>query len=503
MAARSAAKKSAAADPASPARQRRGLWSSLSIWRASSRTVLVSLLAGMLLVVGVTGGSMLFFSNMVVQRQIARLPPELREQFRDHGDPGNANTGSAATTSPSPVQSDTGQSGIGQSSSGQAGTPLVCVFPCVSPSTGNAASLTPALIGPVMPADQMRHGGYNPVNRARNFLRDVGDSLQAASLVSAIFGLLLAAILARRIARPISAVSEAAVRVAAGDLGARAQLLHGDRETTDLALNFNVMAQGLQALEQERRDTVASIAHELRTPLTVMQARLDAIEDGIYPLDQEQVLQLSAQTQLLTRLVADLRTLSLAEAGRLTIQPTQVRPLSLARSVAQDIQAARAGSGVRVEVTGQETSLRADPDRLRQVLVNLIENAFKHAQTRILLTVQPNSGQPGAGQPNIEPTALLQNGSVNTSRGEPQAGLWVHVDDDGPGIPEGDRERVFENFVRLETSRSRDSGGTGLGLAVVRALMLAHGGEVQLGVSPLGGTRATLRFPPAAQVSSD
>ncbi len=519
---------SAAAEATSSARRRRGRWSPLSIWRASSRTVLVSLLAGMLLVVGVTGGSMLFFSNMVVQRQINRLPPELREQFRDHGDPDRAAGSGGAGGS-----GDTGGSGgtaltstsLVQPGMVLPGAPLVCPTPCVSPPTGSAALSLPVLIGPVMPADQLRHSGYNPVNRARNFLRDVGDSLQAASLVSAIFGLLLAAILARRIARPISAVSEAAVRVAAGDLGARARLLPGDRETTDLALNFNVMAQGLQALEQERRDTVASIAHELRTPLTVMQARLDAIEDGIYPLDQEQVLQLSAQTQLLTRLVADLRTLSLAEAGRLTIQPTQVRPLSLARSVAQDIQAARAGSQIRVEVLGQETSLRADPDRLRQVLVNLIENAFKHAQSRILLTVQPSTGQPSTeqpstgqastGQPNsaqfnsgqpgsgpLEPTAF-QTGPLN-SRGElSQAGLCMHIDDDGPGIPEQERERVFENFVRLETSRSRDSGGTGLGLAVVRALMLAHGGEVQLGVSPLGGTRATLRFPPAAQVSSD
>ena len=460
--------------------------------------MLVSLLAGMLLVVGVTGGSMLFFSNMVVQRQIARLPPELREQFRDHGEPGgavatlgaagNESAGNAAPTATSVAP----------------GTSLACAFPCLSPparpSTRNAASAVPHLIGPVMPADQMRHGGYNPVNRARNFLRDVGNSLRAASVVSAIFGLLLAAILARRIARPISAVSEAAAQLAAGALGARARLLPGGRETTDLALNFNVMAQGLQALEQERRDTVASIAHELRTPLTVMQARLDAIEDGIYPHDQEQVLQLSAQTQLLTRLVADLRTLSLAEAGRLTLQPAQVRPLSLARSVAQDVQAARAGSRVRVEVTGQETSLRADPDRLRQVLVNLIENAFKHAQTRILLTVQPSAGQPSDGQPSDGQPGCCP---VDLHGELARAGLCMHIDDDGPGIPEEERERAFENFVRLETSRSRDSGGTGLGLAVVRALMLAHGGEVQLGVSPLGGTRATLRFPPAAQVSSD
>jgi len=402
-------------------------WDRLSIWRASSRTVLVSLLVGMLLVVGVTGGSMLFFSNLVVQGQINRLPPELREQFHDHGTDGIA--------------------------------PLTVASP---------SAALPLVVGPLLP--QIKFPKHHALDGARNFLRDVDDSLRGASLVSVVFGLALAVLLARRIARPISAVSEAAVRVAAGDLSARARLLPGDRETTELARNFNAMAQGLEVLEQERRETVASIAHELRTPLTVMQARLDAIEDGIYPLNQEQVGQLSAQTQLLTRLVGDLRTLSLAEAGRLTVQPGQVHPLSLARSVAQDIQTARPGTGVNVEVLGQEGSLNADPDRLRQVLVNLVENAFKHARSRIQLTVQP----PLTGQVPV---------------------FWLHVDDDGPGIPEEDRERVFETFVRLDPSRARISGGTGLGLAVVRALMLAHGGEVELSPSPLGGTRASLKFP--------
>jgi len=408
-----------------PLPRRRLDWPSL--WRASSRTVLVSLLTGMLLIVGVTGGSMLFFSDLVVQRQINRLPADLRDQFHDHGPSGGGNS-----------------------------------------STALHAPAVPVLLGPVSP--ELKTPKHLSSDGARNFLRDVEESLRLASLVSVVFGLLLAALLARRIARPISAVSEAAVRVAAGDLSARARVLPGDRETTELARNFNLMAQGLEALEQERRETVASIAHELRTPLTVMQARLDAIEDGIYPLDQEQVGQLSAQTQLLTRLVGDLRTLSLAEAGRLTVHAGQVHPLSLARSVAQDIQTARPGTGVRVEVLGREGSLHADPDRLRQVLVNLVENAFKHARSCIQLTVQPP----------LNPQTPT---------------FWLHVDDDGPGIPEEDRERVFENFVRLDPSRARISGGTGLGLAVVLALMLAHGGEVELGPSPLGGTRASLKFP--------
>ncbi|GGR17783.1 hypothetical protein GCM10008957_33150 [Deinococcus ruber] len=413
--------------------------------------MLVSLLLGMLLVVGVTVGGMLFFSNLVVQRQINSLPPDLRDQFRDHNDAGTAGLGG------------TEASGTGAEQATPTTGPQLQQHQAAS-VPDMAAFQYPTLIGPVMPLGVLKFS--NPhAHRADGFLRDVGDSLRAASLVSAIFGLIVAVLLARRIARPISEVSEAAARVAAGDLSVRARLLPGDRETTELARSFNAMAHGLEQLEQERRDTVVSIAHELRTPLTVMQARLDAIEDGIYPLDQEQVGQLSAQTQLLTRLVADLRTLSLAEVGRLTLQLRQIEPFRLARSVAQDIQAARAGS-IQVEVVGQETTLRADPDRLRQVLVNLTENAFKHARSQVRLTVH---------------------------RGEQN--LSVHVDDDGPGIPEPEREHVFERFVRLETSRSRDSGGTGLGLAVVHALMLAHGGDVTLEASPLGGTRATVRFP--------
>ena len=396
----------------------------------------------MLLVVAVTSGSLFYFSTLVVQRQINRLPPDLRDQFRDRAEPGTgpSDVASAAGSSPSP--------------GGPHGP---------SAPNGPAKTLLPGVIGPLLPGDWRTPSSSQ--RRANGFLRSVGESLQGATVVSAVFGLIVALLLARRVARPISAVSEAAARVAAGDLSVRAEVLPGDRETTELARSFNAMAQGLEQLEQERRDTVASIAHELRTPLTVMQARLDAIEDGIYPLDQAQVGQLSAQTQLLTRLVADLRTLSLAEAGRLTLQHAQVEALRLVQEVAQDIQAARAG-GIRVEVHGQAATLRADPDRLRQVLVNLTENAFKHARSRVQLTVQGGQGA-----------------------------LRLHIDDDGPGIPEPQREHVFERFVRLEGSRSRDTGGSGLGLAVVRALMLAHGGEVVLGVSPLGGTRATLSFP--------
>lgn len=177
-----------------------------------------------------------------------------------------------------------------------------------------------------------------PRNRAQDFLRDVQSSLLQVGLVAAAVSALLAFLISRRVARPVSAVSGAAARLASGDLSARAPVLGGEREIAALAHSFNDMAENLQALERERQQAVADIAHELRTPIAVMQARLDAMEDGVYPLNTEQITLLSTQTQLLTRLVGDLRTLTLADAGRLALDP---RPLDLARWGARSCRRSR------------------------------------------------------------------------------------------------------------------------------------------------------------------
>jgi len=238
--------------------------------------VLISLLVGMLMVIGVTGGSMLLFSDLVVQRQVDLLPVDLRDQFHDH---------SVADEAIRPA-----------------------------PSMGPFITV-PQMIGPVLLREQISQMPHHTSDPGRTFTEKVGVGLGWVFLVSVVFGLLVAVFLARRIARPISAVSRVAVRVAAGDLGARAPLVTGDRETTELARHFNGMAQGLQALEWERRETVASIVQQLPSLLTVMQARLDALQAGTAQLDQEEVEALLARTQALTQLVNDLRRLSRAPVG--------------------------------------------------------------------------------------------------------------------------------------------------------------------------------------------
>ncbi|MFC6748723.1 ATP-binding protein [Deinococcus aquaticus] len=278
---------------------------------------------------------------------------------------------------------------------------------------------------------------------------------------------LLAWLLARRIAQPVSAVSRAASRLAGGDLSARAPMQTSEREMAALAQSFNEMAENLQLLEQERQQAVADIAHELRTPIAVMQARLDALEDGVYPLNTEQITLLSTQTQLLTRLVGDLRTITLAEGGKLALDPCPLDLGTLGRDVVGDLQDRAAARGVLLSVQAAETLIHGDPVRVRQITTNLVDNALRHARSRVSVQIEAVQGQ-----------ALL------------------HVEDDGPGVPEDSREAVFTRFTRLDGSRTRDTGGSGLGLAIVRALAAAHGGAAHLsGSASLGGARFTVTIP--------
>lgn len=308
--------------------------------------------------------------------------------------------------------------------------------------------------------------------RTRSFVRDVQTSLVQGGLVAAAAAASLSLLLARRVAQPITAVSRAAARLAGGDLSARAPVLKGDREVAELARTFNEMAGNLEALERERQQAVADIAHELRTPIAIMQARLDALEDGVYPLDAGQIALLSAQTQLLTRLVGDLRTLTLADAGRLGLHTERVDLAEVAGQVLRDLSDHAGVRGVRLTLTADPAPLTADRDRVRQVTANLVENALRHARSQVAVRVEAAS---------------------DAAR--------LHVDDDGPGIPEGLRETVFTRFTRLDQSRTRDTGGSGLGLAIVRALAGAHGGQAYATASPLGGARFTVVLPRSGNVA--
>ena len=300
-----------------------------------------------------------------------------------------------------------------------------------------------------------------------DFRTRLQQSLLIATLASSVLGVLLALIFSRRLARPIEAVSGAATRLASGDLSARIPAPKGNDETALLARNFNRMAEALEKLEAERKALIADIAHELRTPLTIMQGRLEAIQDGVASLEMREIDRLHHQTRLLSRLVEDLRILSLVDAGRLTLER---RPLDL-RGV---VQTAVAGFQDQAQLKGVKLQTRlpplpleveADPDRLTQIISNLLHNALAHTPTGGTIAIEVEA------------------------KGKEVA---VQVADTGPGIPEEALPKVFDRFFRAEASRSRQTGGSGLGLSIVKALVELHGGQVEARNRSSGG--AEFRF---------
>jgi signal transduction histidine kinase len=291
-----------------------------------------------------------------------------------------------------------------------------------------------------------------------------------AFLVGLFFGIALlagAALLSRRVFRPLRRVMEAAERIAEGDLSARVRLLHpGDLGR--LAATFNHMADELERSDERRRRLTVDVAHELRTPLTVLQGNLEGMLEGVYQPTPEALRGLLDETRLLTRLVDDLRTLALAEAGQLHFDLQRLDVAGLLADARTSFGGQADGLGVRLEVDAPDAlpPVRGDAQRLAQVLGNLISNALRHT---------PPGGQ------------------VTLSARAADGGVIVRVADTGPGIPPQDRPYVFDRFWKGDPARTRDGkGGAGLGLAIARQLVESHGGRIWVEDDDAPG--ATLAF---------
>lgn len=237
----------------------------------------------------------------------------------------------------------------------------------------------------------------------------------------------------------------------------------------------------LRRLEANRRDFVANVSHELRTPLSMIKGAVENLQDGAAqdPASAAKFLEIiDRHAGRLGLLIEDLLLLSELDSGRVNLELQDVRLRDAAAETIDDLLPAAAKRGVTIvnDVHG-DFMARADPLRLKQILSNLVENAIRHGR---------------------------ENGTVRVAA-SPGAEGWLRVivRDDGPGVPEAARERIFERFFRVDKARARNKGGTGLGLSIVKNLVLAHGGEVRVDSSPEGGSlfSFTLRTPGGAQAA--
>lgn len=284
-----------------------------------------------------------------------------------------------------------------------------------------------------------------------------------AVLLGTVAGGLVGMIHSRRLMRPLDAVAAALARLAQGDTAARANARPSRIAEIDaFQSNFNAMADAVARSERELRETNAAIAHELRTPLTVLIGRLNGMADGIFPLDQANVAALLTQTSQLHRLIEDLSLLTLAEAGRFKLYRERLDLAALVRD-------ALAAEPEPVETDLSPAPVYANPARVRQMLAALVDNARRYAGGR----------------------------GLRVETGQRDGAALLRVLDRGPGLTPEQAGRVFDRFWRADASRGKDSGGSGLGLAVLRSLAEAHGGSVRHDARPGGGAVFTVILPSA------
>ena len=285
--------------------------------------------------------------------------------------------------------------------------------------------------------------------------------------VIGIIGLVLTFALSRQILQPVSALTAAARQMESGDLAVRVAR-HPSRsdEIANLADAFNAMAARLSETERLRRQLVSDVAHELRSPVTNLRVTLEAMQDGLMPLDRARLDALHDETVFLQRLLTDLQDLTLADAGQL---PLRTEPVDLSDTLRRSA-AALDHRGARIQLHVPPALIaRGDPDRLEQVFRNLLSNARRHT---------PDDGR-------IDIRAVVEQG-------------WIRIDvaDTGEGIDAAHLPHVFDRFYRADASRARATGGAGLGLAIVRQLVAAHGGTVSAhSPGAGGGTTITVRLP--------
>ncbi|BCS55920.1 ATP-binding protein [Geobacter sp. SVR] len=305
----------------------------------------------------------------------------------------------------------------------------------------------------------------------QRFLKEQKQGLALQAAVITLLSALLSLFMAKRLVRPLNELAQATHQLAAGRFAVRVPVGSHD-EFGQLAMDFNSLALSLEQSERSRQQWVADISHELRTPLAILRGEIEALQDGIRHPDRETIRSLHSEVLRLGRLVDDLYQLSLSDVGALTYRKQHLNLVSL---LEEAVAAYRAGFHAKEVEIGTEFSaggevIFGDRERLRQLFSNLLDNSLKYTDS---------------------------GGSVRMTLQRHEDRIVIELADSAPGVPQSELERLFDRLYRVESSRSRATGGAGLGLAICRNIVQAHGGEIIAQASPLGGVSIRIELPRA------
>ncbi len=306
-----------------------------------------------------------------------------------------------------------------------------------------------------------------------NLQQVVLQSLALAAIAATVAGLLTSILLIREILRPLREIAEGSRRIADGHYGERVDAPSSD-ELATVANNFNQMAESLEQVEAQRVRIIGNVAHELRTPLTGLRGYLEGLLDGLFPSDAQTFAHMYHEVRRLQRLVDDLQALSRVEAGQIELHHDRFDVVPVVDQVLAQIRPQILDQNLHLELDCETSALEiyADRDRTAQILVNLLSNAMRYT---------PDGGSI---------VVLLRDGSKFGS---------IMVQDNGVGVAPDDLKHIFDRFYRADPSRTRASGGSGIGLTIARHLAWAMGGDLTASSAGLGlGSTFTLVLPRAS-----
>jgi len=308
----------------------------------------------------------------------------------------------------------------------------------------------------------------------QNFIQHQFKIFSIISLFVLVIATIVATLLARRISQPLTGLAQKAHALASGDYSQTIPVASKD-EIGQLCTSFNQLSEALAANQQSRALWVADISHEMRTPLSVLKVQIEAMQDGIRPANHENLALLYDKVLGLSNLIDDLFELSLSDVGALSYNKQTISLAPLVKTCIEHFQVKAQTAGLRLTDnidTTQDYAIVADSDRLQQLFSNLLENSIRYTDAGGEIQVGINTGD---------------------------THIVITIDDSSPGVAPEQQDKIFERLFRLENSRSRATGGAGLGLAICKNIVSAHQGKITAGTSALGGLQICIELPKAQQ----